>query len=137
MRSFKRLINSESQATEHHNTHSITSRCSVQLFEFLSDRRKLSTHIDWKYDSRLILKYFKRICEFREFLHSKSQSSFDSWVLWSYYLHQEELYCFLKFFVQSFCSQTHCTKDVYWETASSRHDMIFHLFNWDAHALYI
>ncbi len=78
MRSFKHLIDSESQATEHHNTHSIASRCSVQVFEFLSDRRKLSTHINQEYDSRLILKCFKRIYELRKSFHSKSQSSFNS-----------------------------------------------------------
>ena len=69
-----------SLATKHHNTRSIASRCFVQFFEFLSDRRKLSIHTDQEYDSRSILKCFKRICEFREFLHSKSQSSFDLWV---------------------------------------------------------
>ncbi len=137
MRSFKRLINSESQATEHHNTHSIASRCSVRLFEFLSDRRKLSIHINQEYNSQSIFKCFKRICKFRKFLHSKNQSSFNLRVSWSRYLHWEESYRFLKFFVQSFCSWTHCTKDVYWETASSKHDMILHLFSWDAYALYI
>ncbi len=137
MRSFKHLIDSESQATKHYNTHSIASKCSVWLFEFLSDRRKLSTYINWEYDSWSILKCFKRIYELREFLHSKSQSSFDLQVTWSYYLHQEKSYCFLKFFVQSFCSWTHCTKDVYQETASSKHDMILHLFSWNTYAFYI
>ncbi len=137
MKSLKCSVDSESWATEHHNTHSITSRCSVWFFEFFSDRRKLSTYTDWEYNSWLILKCFKRICKLREFLHSKSQSSFDSWVTQSRYLHQEELYCSLRLFVQSFLSQTHCTKDVYWETASSRHDTILHLFSWNIHALYI
>ncbi len=137
MRSFKRSIDSESWATKHHNTHLIASKCSVRLFEFLSDRRKLSTHTDWEYNSRLILKCFKRIYELCESLHSKSQSSFNSWISWSCYLHWEESYCFLRFFVQSFCSWTHCTKDIYWETTLSRHDMILHFFNWDAHAFYI
>ncbi len=137
MRSLKHSINSKSWATKHHNTCSITFRCFVQLFESFNDRKKLSTHTNWEYDSWSIFKYFKRIYKFREFLHSKSQSSFDSQVSWLCYLHQEESYCFLRLFVQSFCSWTHCTKDIYWETASSKHDMILHLFSWDAHALYI
>ncbi len=137
MRSLKHLIDSKSQATEHHNTHSITFKCSVQFFEFLDDRRKLSTYTDQEYNSQLILKCFKRICKLREFLHSKSQNSFNLQVSWSCYLHRKELYCSLRLFVQSFRSWTHCTKDVYRETASSKHDTIFHLFSWDVHALYI
>ncbi len=137
MRSLKRLIDSESQATKHHNIHLIAFKYFVRLFESFSDRRKLSTHTDWEYDSWSILKCFKRIYEFHEFLHLKSQSSFNSWVSWSFYLHREELYCSLRLFVQSFHSWTYCTKDVYQETASSKHDMILHFFNWDAHALYI
>ncbi len=137
MRSLKRSIDSKSQATEHHNTHLITFKCFVQLFKFFSDRRKLSTHTDWEYDSWSILKCFKRIYEFREFLYSKSQSFFNSWISRSYYWHREKSYHSLRFFVQFFCSQTHCTKDVYWETASSKHDTILHLFSWSTHALYI
>jgi len=34
MRSLKHLIDSKSQATEHHNTYSIASRCSVQFLSF-------------------------------------------------------------------------------------------------------
>ena len=137
MRSFKRLIDSESWAIKLHNTHSITSKCFIQLFESFNDRRKLSTHTDQKYDSRSIFKCFKRICEFCKSFHSKSQSSFDLWVSWSRYLHWEELYHSLRLFVQSFRSWTHCTKDVYQETASNRHDMILYLFSWNVHALYI
>ncbi len=137
MKSLKRSIDSKSQATKHHNIHSIASRCFVWRFEFLNDRRKLSTHTDWEYNSWSILKCFKRICKCRESFHSKSQSSFDLWISWSYYLHQEESYYLLRFFVQSFRSRTYCTKDVYQETALNRHDTILHFFSWSIHALYI